>query len=297
MYQKVIRELCRRLSPLTQRLGFVLSPVHFYFPIPDTRELIRDGVWDIETKMPGVEFNLEKQKSLLAELAEFGNEARWPSRAEARPGEYAHDAPTFGYTSALFLHTTVRRFKPARVIEVGCGWSTLVFQQALSLNAAAGKPCKYTGIDPFPPPMLPANPAGGTLHRKRIQDVDPQLFDELQSGDILFIDSSHVLNIGSDVRQIFLEIIPRLKPGVIIHIHDIQLPNEYPRDYALGQRWFWNEQYLLQAFLAFNSDFEILLAGHCLTTREQDFLSTIFAHYDPKAHPATGSFWIRRRAE
>ncbi|MCC6547358.1 class I SAM-dependent methyltransferase [Candidatus Sumerlaeota bacterium] len=294
-WQKIIREMCRRLSPLTERLGFVLSPTHFYFPIPDLRELIRDDVWARESQLAGVELNLENQKKLLSELAKFGDEVNWPDRSRAKPGEYAWDAPTFGYSSAVLLHAMLRHFKPARAIEVGCGWSTLVFAQAIALNTTGGKPCQYTGIDPFPPEYLSRNPAGGVLFRKRLQDVDPSLFEMLEPGDILFIDSSHVLNIGSDVQRIFLEIIPRVKPGVILHVHDIQMPDEYPRDYALGQRWFWNEQYLLQAFLAFNSEFEVLLAGHYLTTREKELFVGAFPGYDAVKHGATGSFWMRRR--
>src|SRR5262249_46442361 len=113
--------------------------------------------------------------------------------------------------------------------------------------------------------------------------------------DILFIDSSHVFRVDSDVRFLFLEVLPRLNPGVLIHIHDIFLPYDYPRDWIVKEHRFWNEQYLLHAFLLFNRAFEVLWAGSYMHTRHSDKLKRAFASYDP-ASVWPGSFWMRRLA-
>ena len=119
-------------------------------------------------------------------------------------------------------------------------------------------------------------------------------FCALEANDIVFIDSSHVVKIGSDVVYEFLELLPRLKAGVMVHFHDIFLPAEYPKSWVLEDRRFWNEQYLLQAFLAFNSAFEVMMAGSFLHLSHSEKLKAAFASYDP-ANVWPGSFWMRRK--
>src|SRR5205085_580114 len=127
---------------------------------------------------------------------------------------------------------------------------------------------------------------------KKIQDIDLKFFSQLQSGDILFIDSSHTVKIGGDVNYLFLEVLPRLKPGVIVHVHDIFLPFEYRRDWVMNEFRFWSEQYLLQAFLTFNSEFEVLMANRYLAHRYLEDLKAAFRNL-PSC--AVGSFWMRRK--
>ncbi len=119
-----------------------------------------------------------------------------------------------------------------------------------------------------------------------------KFFSQLQSGDILFIDSSHTVKIGGDVNYLFLEVLPRLKPGVIVHVHDIFLPFEYRRDWVLDEFRFWNEQYLLQAFLTFNSEFEVLLANYYLSSHHKEHLQAAFPDLPGWIG---GSFWMRRK--
>ena len=117
-------------------------------------------------------------------------------------------------------------------------------------------------------------------------------FSQLESGDILFIDSSHTVKIGSDVNYLFLEVLPRLRPGVIVHVHDIFLPFEYRRDWVLEEFRFWTEQYLLQSFLTFNSEFEVLMANYYLYHYHQDQLKAVFPNLSSWIG---GSFWLRRK--
>jgi len=128
---------------------------------------------------------------------------------------------------------------------------------------------------------------------KKVQDIPLSEFKKLSENDILFIDSSHVLKIGSDVQYLYLEVLPRLNKGVIVHAHDIFLPAEYPKEWVLKNYIFWNEQYLLQAFLAFNNSFEVLWAGSYMHLRHPDKLEEAFSSYKrDKIWPS--SFWIRK---
>lgn len=133
-----------------------------------------------------------------------------------------------------------------------------------------------------------------SLIEKKVEDVDLEFFSGLGSGDILFIDSSHTVKIGGDVNYLFLEVLPRLKPGVIVHVHDILLPFDYRRDWVMEQFRFWTEQYLLQAFLTFNSEFEVLMANSYLSYYHQRDLKATFT-----SSPwwGGGSFWMRRQPE
>jgi hypothetical protein len=133
--------------------------------------------------------------------------------------------------------------------------------------------------------------------RERVELTDISRFKELGPNDILFIDSGHTVRTGSDVNFLYLEVLPRLSPGVIIHSHDIGLPYEYQKVYFTNPsfRVFWTEAYLLQAFLSLNPHFEIMLAMNYLMMNHKEKFCKAFPHYNPAIHKATsGSFWIRR---
>jgi hypothetical protein len=182
----------------------------------------------------------------------------------------------------------VRNFKPRLVIEVGSGFSSLVLGDAVAKNGRAALIC----VEPFPREFLRKGfPGLQTLTEKNVQDIELEFFLQLQSGDILFIDSSHTVKIGGDVNYLFLEVLPRLNPGVIVHVHDIFLPFEYRRDWVLNEFRFWTEQYLLHAFLTFNSAFEVLLANYYLSEYHQEQLKAVFPDL-PRW--VGGSFWMRR---
>ncbi len=131
-----------------------------------------------------------------------------------------------------------------------------------------------------------------SLIQKKVEDVELEFFSQLQSGDILFIDSSHTVKIGGDVNYLFLEVLPRLRPGVIVHVHDIFFPFDYRRDWVLDEFRFWTEQYMLRAFLAFNSDFEVLLCNNYLAYR---YLDHFKATFPSSPWWGGGSFWMRRK--
>jgi hypothetical protein len=273
-----------QVFPVWEQHGFHVTPVHFYQPIPDTREL-PETLWKQPSDLVGINMNDAMQLDLLrSHFIKFRDEcSNFP--AEPPPGQRR----PFRGVDALAAYCMVRHFQPRLIIEVGSGFSSLALGQAAAKNKNSALIC----IDPFPSDFLRNGfPGLRSSIEKKIQDIDLEFFSQLQSGDILFIDSSHTVKIGGDVNYLFLEVLPRLKAGVIVHVHDIFLPFEYRRDWVLDEFRFWNEQYLLQAFLTFNSEFEVLLANSYLNHYHREDLRAAF----PKLPSwAGGSFWMRRK--
>jgi hypothetical protein len=192
------------------------------------------------------------------------------------------------------LFAFVRLVRPRRVVEVGAGFSTLVTASAVALNARDGDDCEFVAIDPYPRDFL-HGPIDGLnrLERRRAEDIAAGEITTLERNDILFIDSTHVAKVGSDVVHLALELLPRLAPGVLVHIHDIYLPWSYPRGFVEERGYYWNEQYVVQALLSGSRDFEIMLSTHWLG-REH---GTLVRELLPDAVPEEGgSLWLRRSA-
>ena len=286
-----------------QALGVHVTPNHFYEPIPDTSRL-PERLWTTPSDLAGLELNDAGQVALLAHFVERyrAEYSAFPASPTGNPSDYFADNGMFLGVDAEMLYCLVREHKPARIVEIGSGFSTRVSAAAIRRNREDDP--SYRGeliaLDPFPPPELRAGFAGLTrLIEQPVQNVPIEEFTSLTAGDILFIDSSHVLKIGSDVQHEYLSILPRLQPGVLVHVHDIFLPMEYPREWVIDRHRFWNEQYLLQAFLAFNTSFEIIWAGSYMHRYHPDLLQAAFSTYHPDERWQgrawlPGSFWFRR---
>ena len=279
------------------RLGSLPMPVHFHSPVPDLEDLERRKVWDRKSDLAGIDFRPEEQVAFLLKLGkEFGRECDWPPNPSSDPYKFYTENYSFSFGCAAATHCILRHFKPHRLIEVGSGNSSLVISQALSLNAPESE---YIVVDPYPRSMIENGlPALTRLVKERVELLDVNFFAQLAKDDVLFIDSGHVVRIGGDVNYLILEVLPRLAPGVIVHFHDIGLPYEYPKVYATNPKFrvLWTEAYLLQAFLCFNSEFEILLAMNYLMSERQEVFRGAFPLYDPVKHRAmSGSFWIHRK--
>ena len=283
------------------RKGSLPLPVHFYSPVPDLDDLGRRAVWSRRSELSGVDFRPEAQVAYLLELGDkYGRECAWSAEPSDNPLEFHTENSSFSFGCAAAAHCIIRDRKPRRLIEIGSGMSSIVLSAALSFNERDGaEPTAYTIVDPYPSPRLKTLP--GTQPNvvpERVEVVDTGLFEQLERGDIVFIDSGHVVRIGGDVNFLVLDVLPRLKPGVVIHFHDIGLPYEYPKVYATNAafRMLWTEAYLLQAFLACNSDFEVLLGMAYLMKDRPDAFRQAFPLFDPVRHKSTsGSFWIARR--
>lgn len=277
-----------------QRRGFSLLPNHFYSPVPDVDEVSES--LSLTSGLPGLELRRNEQRAWVESVCtRYEKEySRFPEGPTGQATEFHFGNGAFERVDAEVLHCMIRSERPTRMIEIGSGHSTLIAAAACRLNASEGHPCEFVAVEPYPNPVLLAGVDGlSKLVDAPLREVDTEYFAALGRGDILFIDSSHVLKTGSDVSQIYLEVLPTLAPGTIVHIHDIFLPDQYPRSWLEQEHVFWNEQYLLQAFLAFNQAFEILFAGGLLHREQPELLRKHFPGYDPARH-LPGSFWMRR---
>jgi hypothetical protein len=280
----------RETFRLWERHGFHVTPVHFYQPIPDMRSL-PDTLWDRPSELVGIDMNDAMQLDLLRNhFPKFRHEYdQFPVEPTGEPGRFHFNNGLFDGTDALVAYCMIRHFQPRLIIEVGSGFSSLVAAEAIAKNNNSALIC----IEPFPLDFLRQGfPGLHSLIEKKVEDMDVNFFSQLESGDILFIDSSHTVKIGGDVNYLFLEVLPRLKPGVVVHVHDIFLPFDYRRDWVMDELRFWTEQYLLQAFLSFNSEFEVLMANAYLAHRYMEELNATFTN---SPWWGGGSFWMRRR--
>ena len=274
---------------LWEKHGVHITPVHFYQPIPDTRTL-PESLWDRPSRLVGIDMNDGIQLDLLRNCFPlFRDEYERFSSVAEESGKFHFANGRFDGTDALVTYCMVRHFKPHTMLEIGSGYSSLISGQAAARNGQPALIC----IEPHPLEfLLDGFPGLRSFIRKKVEEVELDFFAQLQPGDILFIDSSHTVKIGGDVNYLFLEVLPRLKPGVIVHVHDIQFPFDYRRDWVMDEFRFWTEQYLLQAFLAFNSEFEVLLCNSYLAYR---YLEDFKATFPNSPWWGGGSFWMRRR--
>jgi predicted O-methyltransferase YrrM len=213
---------------------------------------------------------------------------RLPQSPNGDESQYFLDNDWFRSVDAEVLYCVMRRFQPANVVEVGSGFSTRLMRRAIIEGKLA---TRVTSIDPHPNTSV--QPYADEYIRAAVEDLEStQLLDLLSAGDILFIDSSHTVKTGGDVPYLFLEILPRLRPGVLIHIHDIFLPFDYPEEWVL-EDWRWNEQYLLHAFLSYNQAFEILWPASYVWARHRSEVLRLISTASPAARPS--SLWMKKR--
>lgn len=287
-------------SDICLKHGFLPLPIHYYSPIPDIDDLKVRKVWEIKHALPGINFRNQDQTELLKRISNpYAAECDWSLDAKDGESEFYVRNPSFSYGCAASTHCMIRYFKPRQVVEIGSGMSSRVIAKAVMRNENEDLvKSHYTIIDPYPNHLMKEKVVhNDRLIENRVETVDADYFACLEKNDILFIDSGHCVKIGGDVNFLFLDVLPRLKPGVIVHIHDIGLPYEYPKAYAVNEnfRQFWTEQYLLQAFLCFNSSFQVLLALQYLMTDHLQLFQNCFPHYDPNIHIfSSGSFWIKK---
>jgi len=297
MRNDMLRHVYKKTFLFWQRLGFHITPNHFNWPIPDTGTL-KDDLWLKHSEIVGIDINEGKQLELLSLfVSRFKNEYdSFPKKKTSTSYEYYVNNGAFRSVDGEILYCMIRHLKPKKIFEIGSGYSTYLSAQAVLKNIEEddGYECKLVAIEPYPNEILKAGfPGLYKLIPEKVEDIPVSEFKKLAENDILFIDSTHVLKIGSDVQYEYLEILPRLNKGVIVHAHDIFLPAEYPKDLVLKDYRFWNEQYILQAFLAFNDGFEVLWAGSYMHLKHPDKLEMAFSSYKrDKLWPS--SFWMTK---
>lgn len=266
--------LAQSQPEIPDRWGYHIRPIHYYEPLPDFRAITPQQI-QRRRDYPAIDFRLEDQLRLLREL-------------EAHVGDLTGvdlNNDYFSGLDAVVYYSLIRHLKPRRIIEIGGGYSTRIANKALAANHSG----RLTCIEPYPEERLNGSQFSVQLITKRVEEIDVSFFECLEANDILFIDSSHTVKFGSDVCYEFLEILPRLKSGVWVHVHDIFFPHDYPAEWLLERRLALNEQYLLEAFLSFNPAFSPQLANH--------WLCLDYAADAARLCNAPGSsFWMKRVA-
>jgi hypothetical protein len=287
--------ITRERDAITRERDAITRPAgHFYSPIPSFEEIQRDEsqiFGNISQDISGVELNEPEQLELLNRLIVYYG--GMPFKSEKSEGlRYYYENPTYSYSDAILSHCMIRHLKPNRIIEVGSGFSSCMILDTNELFFDGS--IATTFIEPYPELLMSLlkdsdNDRIRTIP-SRLQDVDPGEFNALQANDILFIDSTHVSKINSDVNRIIFDILPRLSSGVHVHFHDIFFPFEYPREWLLEGR-AWNEAYLLRAFLQFNRTFRVVLMNSYMERFHHQF----FEENLPFCLKNTGaSIWIRK---
>ncbi len=249
----------------------LFAPGAFYSPVVDaasvTTEPERSRVWPAEPRDPaGIDVRAQEQLALLAALAAHPLPSDWSG-----PGPLDPANDQFPRQDAALLYGLVHHLRPERFVEVGSGWSTTVTTRAI---ADAGLRTALTCIEPYPRDFV-RGMDGIDLRVEKVEHTPPGVFDALAAGDVLFVDSSHVAKTGSDVVHLVLEVLPRLARGVVVHVHDIFIPEDYPSDW-IEAGFGWNEQYVVQAFLAGHATARILAMNHWLSVRHPDAVTAAF---------------------
>jgi hypothetical protein len=251
-------------------------PGHFYSPVPSKKDVLfhLESIKSHQSQMLDIQLNHEQQFETLQKFAAFYDDLPFPQQQNGSC-RYYYDQSVFCYPDAIFLYSFLRNTTPARIIEVGSGFSSAVILDTVDRFFPAARP-HITFIEPYPVNLKKLlRPGDGntvTVLEKNLQDVAIDVFTSLGPGDLLFIDSSHVLKCGSDLHYLFFEVIPRLRAGTYVHFHDIFRNFDYPSGWLLQGR-YWNEGYFLRAFLANNNAWEICFFNNYVRNHFEDYLA------------------------
>ena len=256
----------RGLRRAAAAAGYTLVTKHWWGPVPDL-DALPPGYFERRSPLSGLSFDVQEQLELV-------RTALGPFLAEFEPltqgdgAQFNLDNGTFGPVDAEVLYAMTRWKRPRRIVELGSGASTLVLDLARRANEAGGHPCELTSYDPYPGTVAKLEPgrvaAATDLREMSLLELPLEFFAALEANDILFVDTSHAAKTGSDVNYLVLDVLPVLQPGVVVHFHDVFLPWEYPPDWLVNHGAYWTEQYLLQAFLAFNDAYRVLVSAQAM---------------------------------
>lgn len=292
LMMKMIRgigvEKMRRCKHVLMQVGVFPIRNHYYEPLFDSSVLRRPLSQD--RSLPGIDWNIDEQLTLLKSF-KFNDELNDLLIRKSDEISYSRNG-LFGGGDADFLYNLIRLKKPARLFEIGSGNSTLIALEAIKRNRLEDESwvCNHLCIEPYEMPWL--EKIDVKVIRQKVEDVDITLFSELDKDDILFIDSSHIIRPQGDVVFEYLELLPSLKHGVIVHVHDIFSPKDYPKAWIVDQVRMWNEQYLFEAFLTCNKDWKVIGALNFLHHNHYQELKGRCPYLEPWNEP--GSFYMQR---
>lgn len=275
---------------IADRVGYIVTPQVFYSPFPNPAEVDLEKLKQ-KRDLPGINFNMAETKNLMGQLANYSAETRDFIKNRSADKLKYWDM-TYPICDSATLFAMLRHLKPKRYIEVGCGWSSRCSTAAIEKNRAEGHACNATYIDPYPAAHLADFKLAGEFVKEKVERVPLERFLQLEAGDVLFIDTSHVIKTQNDVEFEFIHILPSLKAGVIVHIHDIMTPYDYPVDWTVGpgtQRNGINEQYAMECLLSGGEDWDVILPVHMLWRDQRALLGRLI---ESDGRPA--AFWIRK---
>ena len=270
--------------------GYSIRPITYYEPIPDYRDLKPDKIW-IRRLTDTVNWDLSQQATLLYDLHRFSLEIQKLHSS----GKFDFHNSFYPRLDAAIYYCITRYLMPAKVIEVGSGYSTQILYQASLMNCAEGKSTEIICVEPYPEARLTEIGLQFTLIQEKLENLDPDFFEQLAPGDILFIDSTHTIKYNSDVCRLILEILPRLQPGVWIHFHDLWFPYDYPYEWIFDERRSWGEQYFLEAFLSYNVHFKVRFCNNLMAVDFPDAMKNLWSEgVDWDSSHRSSSVWLER---
>ncbi|WP_343304450.1 class I SAM-dependent methyltransferase [Chitinophaga niabensis] len=296
LWCKVIRRVGSKHAPVSEKLfmkeGIFPLTDHYYEPLINPAKYLNPALRE-NRNLTGIDLNDQGQLNLLQRFNYNEELLSFPEK-KRNELEYAYDNDSFKSGDAEYLFSMVRHFKPNRIIEIGSGNSTLLVAAAIKRNSqeSGDYKCAHICIEPYEQPWLEKLDA--EIIRKRVEEIDLDFFGTLKENDILFIDSSHIIRPQGDVLFEYLTLLPTLNKGVIVHVHDIFTPNDYLHEWIFTRHLFWNEQYLLEAFLSFNSKFEVIGAVNYLSHHYKEAFSEKCPAFAREQNREPGSFWMRR---
>ena len=290
---------CRMLEPgampisesIFMKAGILPIRDHYYQPLINPKKHLTKSL-RIDRNLPGISWNVKEQLTLLKQFR-FNQELLQIPLEKTDKLEFYFDNNSYLAGDAEYLYNIVRLKQPKRIIEIGCGFSTLMIQKALQENKKANGEyeCEHTCIEPYEMPWLEQLKI--KVMRKKVEEIEPVFFTKLGNEDILFIDSSHVIRPQGDVLFEIIQILPVLNSGVIVHIHDVFSPKDYLDEWIFSHV-LWNEQYLLEAFLTYNDHYKIIGAVNFLKHHHFDALAEKCPILAKNSNAEPGSFWIQK---
>lgn len=291
-YAQQIRDLNSQVRGLTKKLTEQKGQVdklhlmvkqqgafpagHFYSPIPDQEDVHKffESFDSKKVMLPEIDINKEGQLQVFQDVVQFYNKCPFPEK-QTDGYRYYYDQDWFCYGDALMLYSFLRKNIPNRIIEVGSGYSSAVMLDTID-HFLSQNQIEISFIEPFPNRLMSllndSDKKRYNIIDAKVQELPLDTFKSLHSGDLLFIDSSHVLKCGSDLQYLMFEVLPILPEGVFVHFHDIFYPFEYPSDWLKDGR-YWNEGYLLRAFLSYNREWSIYMFNSYLAGVHKDAIS------------------------
>lgn len=276
-----------------QRVGVMPVTDHYYDPLFNFKE---NRNYIVKPRnLPGIDFNFEEQLLLIKNFYYSDELLQIPlNKPENNLIRYYYNNSAFGSGDAEFLYSIIRYIKPRKIIEIGSGFSTILMLKAIQKNTEKDPNylCEITAIEPFENRWL--SELDIKLVRAKVETIKPSFFDCLDENDILFIDSSHMIKREGDILFEYLEIFSSLNSGVLIHVHDIFTPYDYPLKWIKEGSRFWNEQYLLEAILSHSNRFQIIGSLNYLSKKFPEEFNTMAPVFKKQQYRNPGSFWMRK---